>query len=160
VSCTAAAGGELKARALARARLGALAPCLGLPPAEDPETRVAEVRRWLETTDRRWLIVFDDAAEWAAIEGMVPQRGPGFVLITSRNRHWDLADRVVEVGVFDLDTAAAFLRARADLDDPVGARVLAQALGGLALALEQAGAFLAHSPVPLSFGDGGVPLAV
>jgi hypothetical protein len=151
VSCTAAQGRELDPRALARARFGALGPFLGLAPGDDADARAGAVRRWLETTDRPWLVVFDDAPTWSVIEALVPQAGPGLCLITSRNPHWDLADGVLDVGVFDPDTAADFLRARAGIDDPEGARALADALGGLALALEQAGAFLAHTAVPLGF---------
>ncbi|MGH9277300.1 MAG: tetratricopeptide repeat protein, partial [Acidimicrobiales bacterium] len=151
VSCTSPPGGELDARALVRTRLGSLGAFLGLPPSDDPEDRAAAVRRWLETTIRRWLVVFDDAPEWSVLEGLVPQGGRGLCLITSRNPHWDLADQVLDVGVFEPDTAAAFLQARAGIEDPDGARALAEAVGGLALALEQAGAFVAHSPVPLGF---------
>lgn len=79
-------------------------------------------------------MVFDDAPEWRVIEALVPQGGLGLCLITSRNPHWDLADDVTEVDAFDVDTAVAFLRAQTGTNDTAGARELALALGGLALA--------------------------
>lgn len=153
VTCTPTAGTEDQ-RAVARARFADLGSShLSLSADDNPDARVAAVRRWLETTDRPWLLVFDDAHDWSTIEGMIPQRGPGLSLITSRNPHWDLADAVLDVAVFDRAEAAAFLQARSGIDDPQGALALADALRGLPLALEQAAAFLAHSPLALGFAS-------
>lgn len=146
-------GSDLDSRGAIASHLGDLHSYLGLPMADTSEERAAAVRRWLEATGRRWLLIFDDAADWNVLQGMVPQAGNGMCLITSRNPHWDLADAVLPVPTFDAATGAAFLQARTGLTDSDGAFALSEQLGGLALALEQAGAFLAHSPVRMEFND-------
>ena len=153
MSCGAPAGeATLAPQALVRAGMAALGTRLGFAPAEDPAASAAQVREWLEHTERTWLIVFDDAADVSVLEGLIPQQGPGLVVVTSRNRRWENADAVLDVEVFDTPSAAGFLQARAGIDDAVGAGELADALGGLALALEQAAAFIAQSrPVGITF---------
>jgi hypothetical protein len=142
----------LDSTTLARASFAALGEYLGLR-GEDIEATVDRVRQWLEHTERRWLLIFDDAADASVIQGLVPSQGNGLVLITSRNPYWDQVDAVLSVEVFDTPSAAAFLSVRTGIDDPEGATELAEALGGLALALEQAGAFIVQSGRTLSFGD-------
>lgn len=55
-----------------------------------------------------WLLVFDDAETWEAIQSSVPTGGIGHVLITSRNPKWaDIETRPVEV--FSPDESLALL---------------------------------------------------
>ena len=109
------------------------------PAAGDP---VAQVHAALaQRTD--WLLVFDNAADPAAVQQVLPPAGGGRVLITSRNPYWP-GGRALEVPVLDQDTAAAFLLSRtgADPTEKAATGELADELGGLPLALEQAGAYM------------------
>ena len=74
----------------------------------------------------------------------VPPAGPGRVLITSRNPIWP-PGQAVEVAVLDREVAAGFLAARTGDADRRAALELAGELGGLPLALEQAGAYMQAS---------------
>ncbi|MFI6388841.1 hypothetical protein [Nonomuraea sp. NPDC050540] len=74
----------------------------------------------------RWLLVFDNADQPEEISDLIP-RGPGQVIITSRNHQWQ--------GIVD---TVEFLSRRASLSDSDADR-LAEQLGDLPLALEQAG---------------------
>ena len=69
----------------------------------------------------------------------MPSVGNGRVLITSRNALWP-PGQGLEVPVLDLEAAAGFLAARTGDTDRAAAIGLAEAVGGLPLALEQAAA--------------------
>jgi uncharacterized protein DUF4062/tetratricopeptide repeat protein len=87
-----------------------------------------------------WLLVFDNAPGPEAVAGLVPPLGGGRVLITSRDALWP-PGQGLEVPVLDLETAAVFLAARTGDTDRRAAAGLAEAVGGLPLALEQAAAY-------------------
>ncbi len=87
-----------------------------------------------------WLLVFDNAPDPEAVAEFVPPVGDGRVLITSRNALWQ-GGQSLEVPVLDLEAAAGFLAARAGDADRQAAEGLAEAVGGLPLALEQAAAY-------------------
>ena len=76
----------------------------------------------------------------ASVGAFLPPAGPGRVLITSQNPNWP--GPVVDVPVLDPDVAAGFLVSRTGDPDRQAARELADLLGGLPLALEQAAAYL------------------
>jgi hypothetical protein len=128
-------------------QLTALAAELGLVgPRTDTATAVSAVRAHLRGHGR-WLLVFDNAGSPGDVRNWLPA-GPGHILITSRNPGWgELAARV-EVDVLPRPESAALLRAhRPDLADADTGR-LADALGGLPLAIAQAGGFLAETGMP------------
>ncbi|WP_062345169.1 FxSxx-COOH system tetratricopeptide repeat protein [Herbidospora yilanensis] len=123
--------------------LAALAPHLKLTPASvvGVEEAAESVREALENGApyNNWLLIFDNAED-ARIERFIP-RGPGHVIITSRNPNWDDQFRSLQVDVFTRDESIEFLTKR------LGARItkdeafrLADKLGDLPLALEQVGA--------------------
>jgi hypothetical protein len=87
-----------------------------------------------------WLLVFDNAPSPEAVQSFVPAVGNGRVLITSRNALWP-PGWALDVPVFDLEVAAEFLAARTGDTDRQAASALAEAVGGLPLALEQAAAY-------------------
>ncbi|WP_245627923.1 FxSxx-COOH system tetratricopeptide repeat protein [Actinomadura oligospora] len=136
---------------LVRASLAGLAPHLGLPPANKVgvEEAANSVRQALERGEPygRWLLIFDNADEPEDIYSFVPQ-GPGDVLITSRNPNWKGRGRVatVEVDVFSRVESVEFLSRRLPgaLVDEDASR-LADELGDLPLALEQAASLLQES---------------
>jgi tetratricopeptide (TPR) repeat protein len=89
-----------------------------------------------------WVLVYDDATP-DAVRGLLPDRG-GRVLLTSRSPDWETQAGVVEVGVFTPEAAAAFLDPHADKPGDA-AWQLAERLGHLPLALEQARAYCART---------------
>jgi hypothetical protein len=109
--------------------------------AADP---VAAVHAALARRDD-WLLVFDNVPDPGAVKGLVPPAGGGGVVITSRHGHWP-GGQVLEVPVLDRDVAAAFLLTRTGAggakEEQAAALELAGELGGLPLALEQAGAYM------------------
>jgi tetratricopeptide (TPR) repeat protein len=97
----------------------------------------------------RWLLVFDNAASAAALQGHVPNPGGhGAVLITSRDPNWRGTAQPFCLRVFERPDSVAFLKKRTDRNEtPAIAQRLAQALGDLPLALEQAGALIAEAQI-------------
>jgi hypothetical protein len=61
----------------------ALAPEVGLGQDPDQDTMVAAVQGWLEATPR-WLVIFDNAEDPAAIISLLPRAGDGHVLVTAQ----------------------------------------------------------------------------
>ena len=129
---------------LVRSSLASLAPSLGLPSAsvsgvEEAANAVLEALRRGEPY-ASWLLIFDNADEPEELTDILPQ-GPGHVLITSRNHRWASVVDAVPVDVFSREESVEFLNRRV----PRGisredANRLAEELGDLPLALEQAGA--------------------
>jgi tetratricopeptide (TPR) repeat protein len=134
---------------LVRSSLAALAPHLGLPPAtatgiEDAATAVLDALRRGEPFER-WLLIFDNADQPEDINDIIP-RGPGHSLITSRNHRWQSVVDTVPVNVFTRAESVAFLNKRVPNAIVESEAVqLAQELGDLPLALEQAGALQAET---------------
>ena len=127
--------------AVLAAGFGELAAQLGAADGGDP---VAAVHAVLAGGAAPWLLVFDNAPDRASVTAFVPPAGPGRVLITSRNQIWP-PGQAVEVPVLDRRVAAEFLAARTGDADRRSALELAAELGGLPLALEQAGAYMQAS---------------
>ena len=126
------------------ADLAHLAARLGLPEAsiQDQDTVVDAVRRRLERGIDRWMLIFDNAEEPSKLQPFLPRIGTGLVLITSRNPNWLSVGEVLEIDVLTEPEAVTFLLRRADWTDHEAAIALARRLGGLPLALEQAGSFI------------------
>lgn len=99
-----------------------------------------------------WLLILDnvdteDAA--VAVEALVPQLFGGHLLITSRLMNWSGSlTNLPQLETLSTDAATEFLLDRTDIrrrrlsEDNAQARIMAQTLDGLALALEQAGAHI------------------
>ena len=125
-------------------RLAELAHALGVATVTDPVmAAVARLLGVLRDRDR-WLLIFDNAEDPAALAGYLPGRG-GQVVITSRNPGWHELATPVEVDVFDRGESTTLLRRRAPRLTEGEAGRVAEALGDLPLALAQAGAHLAHT---------------
>jgi len=127
--------------AVLAAGFGELAAQLGTAEGGDP---VAAVHAVLAASPAPWLLVFDNAPDPASVARFVPPAGPGRVLVTSRNQIWP-PGQAVEVPVLDPQVAAGFLAVRTGDADRRAALELAGELGGLPLALEQAGAYMQAS---------------
>jgi hypothetical protein len=118
-----------------------LAAQLGARDLAGTADRVALVHGMLADYPAGWLLVFDNAPDRASVAAFVPPAGRGRVLITSRNPFWP-PGQVVEVPVLDSGVAAEFLVGRIGDPDRQAALELADELGGLPLALEQAAAYI------------------
>jgi tetratricopeptide (TPR) repeat protein len=132
--------------ALVPARLAELAHALGVASLTDSTTAaVARLLGVLRERDR-WLLIFDNAEDPAALARYLPGGG-GQVIITSRNPGWHELATPMRVDVFDRGESIALLRRRAPGLTEGGAGRVAEALGDLPLALAQAGAYLADTPI-------------
>ncbi len=90
-----------------------------------------------------WLLIFDNALDAALIEQYIPSPCNGHVLVTTRNSRWQGKSTVQILSPLRRGESIALLRARTGRIDPNDtASKLAQALGDLPLALEQAGAVI------------------
>lgn len=119
----------------------------------DQSVVVAAVKDWLsQRTD--WLLIMDNADEPALLPEFLPSPLSGYLLLTTRARALGgLADHI-ELETLDVDTGPLLLLRRAGLlalnaplaqAKPVdwqAAVQLSQEMGGLPLALDQAGAYL------------------
>jgi tetratricopeptide (TPR) repeat protein len=124
--------------------LAELAHALKLATVIEPTTAaVARLLGSLRDRDR-WLLIFDNAEEPAALARYLPGSG-GHVMITSRNPGWHELATPVGVDVFDRDESITLLRRRAPQLTESEAGRIAEALGDLPLALAQAGTHLADT---------------
>ncbi len=134
---------------LVRASLAGLAECLGLPAPSasgiDLTTRaVLDALRRGEPYSR-WLLIFDNADQPEELLPFIPG-GPGDVLITSRNHRWGPVVDTIPLDVFERAESVQFLLKRVPKRlTESDADKLAESLGDLPLALEQAGAVLYES---------------
>ncbi|MEV0634041.1 FxSxx-COOH system tetratricopeptide repeat protein [Streptomyces sp. NPDC050619] len=133
------------------AALSSLATQLGVAPAAQDSmgaaaanTAVPAVLEALRTGRPfdNWLLVFDNAEDIEAVRGYFPHNGPGKVVVTSRNRGWERVATSLPVNVFERDESIELLQKRAKDLSREDAHRLAEELGDLPLAVEQAGAWL------------------
>jgi tetratricopeptide (TPR) repeat protein len=133
---------------------------LDLPERQQPEeeVRLAAVLRWLRDHPG-WLLILDnlDTKEAAtAAEDLLARLQGGHVLLTSRLSDWSIRVEALPLDLLAEGDAVAFLLARTDArrrkqpDDATEAHTVAIELGCLALALEQAGAYIAHHRLTLA----------
>jgi tetratricopeptide (TPR) repeat protein len=131
--------------------LALLAFALGLVSRDAPDLGEAAeaARRQLEQRSG-WLLVFDNAPTAQALAPNLPESG-GHVLVTSRNPAWRRIATPLEIRPLAVDDAASFLAERSgDPDRDGAAAALADALGRLPLALEQAAAYVEESETTLA----------
>jgi tetratricopeptide (TPR) repeat protein len=139
-----------------RRNLAALARplVLNLPEhkADEEEIRIKAVLDWLKEHPT-WLLILDnlDTPEaLAEAERLMGRLSGGHILVTSRLSNFAGSFDSLPLDVLTIDDAAAFLlertedRRQKNDDDALMARSLAVELGQLALALEQAGAYIAR----------------
>jgi len=127
---------------------------LGIAPneAKEEEARKSALG-WLTQNDG-WLMIIDnsDSKEAAeVVEKLLPQLSRGQVIITSRYKRWSNAVQLRKLKLLAKEEAKGFLlertretRIQTDSDEE-SAKKLAAELGYLPLALEQAGAYIAHN---------------
>lgn len=140
---------------LVRSTMAALAPRLGLSDiasgrVEDAVSGVLDaLRRGVPYS--RWLLIFDNADQPEEIRDLLPQGQPhGHVLVTSRNHRWNSVADTVEVDVFAREESLEFLHRRVPGITDKDAYQLAEELGDLPLALEQAGALQVETGISVT----------
>jgi MinD-like ATPase involved in chromosome partitioning or flagellar assembly len=122
--------------------LAELADKLGLPTSENvAEAAAAAVEALRRDQGGRWLLLFDNADEPKELEPYLPA-GLGHVIITSRNQAWTNTAEPLEVDVFTQDESIEHLTRHARDLKREDAEKVAEALGNLPLAIEQAAAWL------------------
>ena len=133
----------------------AFAELLQLPQKEEKDQLkvVQAVKDWFKTHDR-WLLILDNADDLALVKDFLPSAGGGHTLLTTRAQSMGRLAGRIEVDTLAQAVGALFLLRRAGLLAPdaelqqagVGDRATAlaitQELGGLPLALDQAGAYI------------------
>jgi len=128
----------------------ATAAATGRDQASSCESVAAQFLSWLGETSRSWLVVLDDLADPANLDGLWPVGPAGRVLVTSADAAAVPSGmRVVPVGPFSLREAISYLSGRlsADPDKRHGVIELAQDLDLEPVALAQASAVIANSPL-------------
>ena len=99
-----------------------------------------------------WLVVFDNAPGPDAVRDYLPLGNAGHAIVTSRHQAWGAVGRSRLVTELARNDSVAFLRKRTGRTDSAdSAKRLAQALGDLPLALEQAAAVIDGAKI--SFED-------
>ncbi|MET8848117.1 FxSxx-COOH system tetratricopeptide repeat protein [Amycolatopsis sp. NPDC004625] len=130
-----------------RTSLTELAQHLRLEGADEAITAVPAVLEALRigAPYRRWLLVFDSAEDPDVVRPFFPVGGTGEILVTSRNPDWAGIARPLEVAVFEREESKLLLGRRGpELADEDADRI-AEKLGDLPLAIEQAAAWLAET---------------
>ena len=128
----------------------ATAAITGREQASSCESVAAQFISWLGETSRSWLVVLDDLAGTANLDGLWPAGPAGRVLLTSaESAAIPKGTRVMSVGAFSLREAISYLSERlsADPDKRHGAIELVQDLGLEPVALAHASAVIASSPL-------------
>jgi hypothetical protein len=128
----------------------ALARALALQSAnaKEQEVAVAEVRQWLNT-HTGWLLILDNADDLDLAKEFLPNDGQGRVLLTTRAHAMrGLAERI-DVDAMEPEEGADLLLRRSGQTDRTLAMKISEELGGLPLALDQAGAFIEETPSSL-----------
>jgi tetratricopeptide (TPR) repeat protein len=141
----------------------AIAKLLNLPQKDeqDPIVIVEAVLLWFKT-HTHWLLILDNADDLAVVRAFLPSVFSGHILLTTRAQATGRLVRRIEVEVLPRDVGALFLLRRASLiapDAPLEsanatdialAKEICEELGGLPLALDQAGAYIEETHCGLS----------
>ena len=120
-----------------------LAAKLNLREKDATEQRVIveAVKDWLQQ-HQGWLLVFDNAEDMKSVRPYIPRGNTSQIIITSRNASWRGVAKSLSVKTLSEAEAVDFLIKRTGHQDETTAKTLAEQLGYLPLALEQAGAYI------------------
>ena len=140
-----------------------IATCLNLPEkdAQDQDLVVAAVKRWL-SEQRDWLLILDNADDLTLVRDLLPLVYTGHLLLTTRAHAMGRMARRIELETMERAEGAQLVLHRANLlaagapptaasaKDRTIAEALVQELGGLPLALDQAGAYIEETNCSLA----------
>jgi hypothetical protein len=147
------------------ADMAALAVAVGAMPPDNSDQQAAlnAARQWLAHTDKRWLLLVDNADDLPprTLNGYLPTMGNGQMLITSRNPNWGGlvgGEAVLRLDTFTREEAIRFLLVRLPVRSSGFSRVdpakafttneyeeaaaLAKLLGDFPLAMKHAAAYM------------------
>jgi tetratricopeptide (TPR) repeat protein len=121
-----------------------LARAIGLDVPRDASLEAVRARLRDHLSRRNdYLLIFDNAMSPEQLYDFIPSPCRGAVLITSRNANWGSIARSATLHGLTREASIHFLRKRTGrMETEQAARKLAQALGDLPLALEQAAALI------------------
>jgi tetratricopeptide (TPR) repeat protein len=126
--------------------LASLAHASGACDADVPISVAASAARKYLADINRWLLIVDAAGVIDGYLTQLPAAGTGMTIVTSQRTGWDPLATEIQLDVLSPEDGAEFLLRRASRDDAKPSRQVSVALGGLPLALEQAGAYVARKP--------------
>src|SRR6266568_8748641 len=139
-----------------------LAPLLNLPhkPDQDQEQLVELIKDWFQS-HTGWLLIYDNADDLVMIRDFLPAGGQGHTLLTTRSQVTGNIARRIDVERMETEEGSFFLLHRAGLLEDATldaipeverarARELVEEVGGLPLALDQAGAFIEETQCGLA----------
>jgi tetratricopeptide (TPR) repeat protein len=132
-----------------------IAGLLNLPEKDEQDQTIVvnAVVRWF-TTHAEWLLILDSADDLAVVREFVPSMFGGHILLTTRVQALGKLARRIEVDIMPPEIGVLFLLRRAlliasdaSLEDAAATDIatageICEELGGLPLALDQAGAFI------------------
>jgi tetratricopeptide (TPR) repeat protein len=122
---------------------------------------VEAVRLWL-LTHTHWLLILDDLDDLELVHTFLPNRGSGHILLTTHLQSMSGIAKRIEVANMTPEEGALFLLRRANIIEPdaqlddvseadhTQALAVSELLGGLPLALDQAGAYIEETASSLS----------
>lgn len=111
---------------------------------DEEQAALAAVMERLRDDGKDILLIYDNAPGAAALRKTLPRSGVSHVLVTSNERSWRSLGEPVEIRLspWPVSIGADYLVARTGrMEDRAAAEALSDALGGLPLAHEQAGAY-------------------
>ncbi|MFY1615167.1 FxSxx-COOH system tetratricopeptide repeat protein [Micromonospora sp. WMMD736] len=106
---------------------------------------------WLQNQSG-WLLVLDNVEQRSDVEPLLAQLDTGHLLITTRRDvNWEtLVDGCLRLDMLDRESAVRLLLEPGEQRDVLAAAVLADELGYLPLALQQAAGYLRQTRLPVS----------
>ena len=106
------------------------------------QTVLPALQKWYDE-HRNWLLIFDNMEDYETLRPWLPSDAKGHVLITTRNKKsWE---HVLDLDVFSEKDALDFFRERTKTSVDESAKTLAEQLGYLPLALEQAASYMVET---------------
>ncbi|MDQ2718002.1 MAG: NB-ARC domain-containing protein, partial [Chloroflexota bacterium] len=140
-----------------------LATLLNLPErdARDQTVTLTAIKRWMQN-QAAWLLIFDNADDLTLVREFILPGYRGHILLTTRAQAMGRLAQRIEVEIMTPEIGTLFLLRRASIiasDTPKEqvsttdrdmAREIVRELGGLPLALDQAGAYIEESSISLA----------
>jgi serine/threonine protein kinase/tetratricopeptide (TPR) repeat protein len=129
---------------------------LGGASAQDMQHTIEAVKDWLHRHDR-WLLVVDNVEDFTFLKAFLPSTVQGHILLTTCTQNTSTLAQRIDLPIMRDDEGALFLLRRigilaldASLEDGsesdyTTAKAIVALLGGLPLALDQAGAYIGET---------------